>query len=255
MRRFGALTAASTATATATATTTATGAAASATAGTATSATAGKATGAEAGTGTGEGAAAGVPSQRGAARAPAAPATAVVRDLRAVAGPGRLRFADGDIVVVSGLPGGGKSTLIKRAAPGGGIDSQDARERWEHRMPAAVPYAVYRPAVRIAHYWGLWRVLRSGASAVVHDCGTQSWVRAVLAGAARRRGRALHLVLLDTTPEEARSGRRRAGGECRPTPSPGTGARWPGCCARRSRAVRRPVARRWSSWTARRRPA
>ncbi|CAM5587461.1 ATP-binding protein [Streptomyces avidinii] len=112
---------------------------------------------------------------------------------------------------MSGLPGGGKSTLIKRAAQGGGIDSQDARERWERRMPASVPYAVYRPAVRIAHYWGLWRVLRSGASAVVHDCGTQSWVRAVLAGAARRRGRALHLVLLDTTPEEARAGQEARG--------------------------------------------
>lgn len=156
------------------------------------------------------GAVSAVPSQRGATRAPAQ-AAAPVRDVRGAAGPGRLYFAEGDIVVVSGLPGGGKSTLIKRAAEGGGIDSQDARERWERRMPAALPYAVYRPAVRIAHYWGLWRVLRSGASAVVHDCGTQSWVRALLARAARRRGRALHLVLLDTTPEEARAGQAARG--------------------------------------------
>ncbi|WUH78899.1 AAA family ATPase [Streptomyces sp. NBC_00435] len=170
---------------------------------------------------------AGVPTQRGAARAAGAAAPgaagvrgasggaggrpAPVRDLRGPGGPTRLRFADGDVVVVSGLPGGGKSTLIKRAAAGGGIDSQDARERWERRMPAALPYAVYRPAVRIAHYWGLWRVLRSGAPAVVHDCGTQSWVRALLAAAARRRGRALHLVLLDTTPEEARAGQAARG--------------------------------------------
>lgn len=179
------------------------------------------------GTFTGEGVVAGVPTQRGAARAAGAAAPgaagvrgasggaggrpAPVRDLRGPGGPTRLRFADGDVVVVSGLPGGGKSTLIKRAAAGGGIDSQDARERWERRMPAALPYAVYRPAVRIAHYWGLWRVLRSGAPAVVHDCGTQSWVRALLAAAARRRGRALHLVLLDTTPEEARAGQAARG--------------------------------------------
>ncbi|MEV6956827.1 AAA family ATPase [Streptomyces sp. NPDC051183] len=158
------------------------------------------------------GAVAGVPAQRGRVR-DACGAAGPVRDLRGpgVHGPQRLGFAAGDIVVVSGLPGGGKSTLIKRAAEGGGIDSQDARERWELRMPRALPYAVYRPLVRAAHYWGLWRALSSGASVVVHDCGTQSWVRGLLAAAARRRGRALHLLLLDTTPEEALSGQAARG--------------------------------------------
>ncbi|MFJ7202521.1 AAA family ATPase [Streptomyces sp. NPDC098789] len=183
-------------------------------------AAAGTTAGAAAGTVAGAGAPVGaVPVQPGhrprvAAAAGAAPAAAV-RDLRgrgsASRGPARLGFAEGDIVVVSGLPGGGKSTLIKRAVAGGGIDSQDARERWEHRMPRALPYAVYRPLVRAAHYWGLWRVLRSGDSAVVHDCGTQTWVRALLAGAARRRGRALHLVLLDATAEEALAGQAARG--------------------------------------------
>ncbi|MGW0397248.1 AAA family ATPase [Streptomyces sp. NPDC003002] len=157
----------------------------------------------------------GVPAQCGVRAPEAVPeeGRARVRDLR---GPGirvpqHLTFAEGDIVVVSGLPGGGKSTLIKRAAAGGGIDSQDVRERWERRMPAALPYAVYRPLVRAAHYRGLWRTLRSGASVVVHDCGTQSWVRGLLAAAARRRGRALHLLLLDSSPEEALSGQAARG--------------------------------------------
>ncbi|MEU3724586.1 AAA family ATPase [Streptomyces sp. NPDC031705] len=150
-----------------------------------------------------------VPAQRSAARPRAV--GGAVRDLRGQAArPHRLGFAAGDIVVVSGLPGGGKSTLIKRAAEAG-IDSQDTRERWERRMPAALPYAVYRPLVRAAHYRGLWRELRSGASVVVHDCGTQSWVRGVLAAVARRRGRALHLLLLDTTAEEALSGQAARG--------------------------------------------
>ncbi|MFE6833556.1 AAA family ATPase [Streptomyces sp. NPDC057705] len=161
-----------------------------------------------------------VPVQRGAHgrehghKRAADPAVRPVRDLRgpAVHGPQRLAFADGDIVVVSGLPGGGKSTLIKRAAAeGGAVDSQDTRERWERLMPAALPYAVYRPLVRAAHYWGLWRLLRSGASVVVHDCGTQSWVRGLLAAAARRRGRALHLLLLDSSPAEALSGQAARG--------------------------------------------
>lgn len=150
-----------------------------------------------------------VPAQR-----EACTGTGRVRDLRGAGARGarRLGFAQGDIVVVSGLPGGGKSTLIKRAAgEGGAIDSQDTRERWERRMPGGLPYGVYRPLVRAAHYWGLWRTLRSGASVVVHDCGTQAWVRGLLAAAARRRGRALHLLLLDSSPEEALSGQAARG--------------------------------------------
>ncbi|MEV8530872.1 AAA family ATPase [Streptomyces sp. NPDC051211] len=138
--------------------------------------------------------------------------SATVRDLRGrAAGPAWLGFAEGDIVVVSGLPGGGKSTLIKRAVEQGGIDSQDVRERWERMMPDRLPYAVYRPLVRLAHYGGLARALRSGRSVVVHDCGTQAWVRGLLARAARRRGRALHLLLLDASPAEALSGQAARG--------------------------------------------
>ncbi|RKT07032.1 putative kinase [Streptomyces sp. 3211.6] len=142
-----------------------------------------------------------------------APAAGTVRDLRGrvARGPRRLSFPAGDIVVVSGLPGGGKSTLIKRAVPGGGIDSQDVRERWEGRMPRALPYGVYRPLVRASHYRTLWRELRSGTSLVVHDCGTQTWVRALLAASARRRGRRLHLLLLDASPEEALAGQASRG--------------------------------------------
>lgn len=118
----------------------------------------------------------------------------VVRDLRGRGGrtPRRLGFARGDLIVVSGLPGSGKSTLMSRVVGGGGavrIDSQDARDRWAARLPRLLPYAVYRPLVRLAHFAGLRRALRSGGSVVLHDCGTQAWVRRWLArrpgGAAR----------------------------------------------------------------------
>ncbi|WP_405900003.1 ATP-binding protein [Streptomyces sp. NBC_00727] len=137
----------------------------------------------------------------------------VVRDLRGRAGrgPRALRFAAGDVVVVSGLPGSGKSTLIARAAPAYAVDSQDTRDRWARRLPRLLPYLLYRPLVRLAHYRGLRRVLRSGAPVVVHDCGTQSWVRARLARHARRRGSGLHLVLLDVSAETAREGQRERG--------------------------------------------
>ncbi|MGW3091762.1 AAA family ATPase [Streptomyces sp. NPDC001108] len=162
------------------------------------------------------GGARGAPAERpgGAVRAVPAGSAPVVRDLRARSGrgPRALRFAAGDVVVVSGLPGSGKSTLIRRVVTTAhAVDSQDVRDRWAGVMPRLLPYALYRPLVRLDHYWGLWRVLRSGESAVVHDCGTQSWVRGWLARAARRRGRLLHLVLLDVDPRTARDGQRERG--------------------------------------------
>ena len=121
---------------------------------------------------------------RGACRIP------VVRDLRDRAGhsPHALLFGPKDLVVITGLPGSGKSTLMKRAVGGIRIDSQDTRDRWDGRLSGLLPYAVYRPLVRLAHYAGLHSALRSGEGVVVHDCGTQAWVRGWLARVARRRG-------------------------------------------------------------------
>ncbi len=165
----------------------------------------------------------GAPPRSAAPAAPPAPSaapTAVAAP--AVTAPVRvreLRYVAGDLVVVSGLPGSGKSTLIRRVVPARDaqgrpvrrVDSQDARDRWERRMPPWLAYPAYRPLVRLAHYAGLRRAVRSGDSVVVHDCGTMPWVRRWLARCARRRGVALHLVLLDVPPRLALAGQAARG--------------------------------------------
>ncbi|MFJ5533605.1 AAA family ATPase [Streptomyces sp. NPDC093261] len=150
---------------------------------------------------------------RQARRRPRAARGAGVRDLRdrAGRGPRGLTFDAGDVVVITGLPGSGKSTLMRRAVEGLRVDSQDVRDRWDERLARFLPYAVYRPLVRLAHYAGLRRALRTGTGVVVHDCGTHSWVRAWLARAARRRGGTLHLLVLDVTADAALTGQRERG--------------------------------------------
>ncbi|WP_369273542.1 AAA family ATPase [Streptomyces sp. R11] len=148
-----------------------------------------------------------------AVEAPGTRVAPVVRDLRDRSGhsPHALLFAPEDLVVITGLPGSGKSTLMRRTVNGARIDSQDTRDRWDARMPGFLPYAVYRPLVRLAHYAGLRRAMRSGEGVVVHDCGTQAWVRGWLAREARRRGGTVHLLLLDVDPDTALEGQRERG--------------------------------------------
>ncbi|AYG80295.1 hypothetical protein DWB77_02426 [Streptomyces hundungensis] len=162
-----------------------------------------------------------VPAPGGAGRAVPAPRTPeaneavtdeAVRDLRGR--PERsvpeLLFDPGDVVVVSGLPGSGKTTLMRRAVTDRRIDSQDTRLAWQRRLPG-IPYALYRPLTRTAHFVRTWWALRSGDSLVVHDCGTQAWVRHWLGRGARRRGRALRLIVLDVPADTALAGQASRG--------------------------------------------
>ncbi|MGW7583796.1 AAA family ATPase [Kitasatospora sp. NPDC054768] len=124
-------------------------------------------------------------------------------------GPAVLRYPAGDLLVVTGLPGSGKSTLMRRCVRAPLIDSQLVREEYAARLPGRLPYALYRPLARLAHYRRLRRAVLDGGPLAVHDCGTQPWVRAWLVRAAARQGRRVHLLLLDADPAEALDGQRR----------------------------------------------
>ncbi|MFJ3792901.1 AAA family ATPase [Kitasatospora sp. NPDC090091] len=125
--------------------------------------------------------------------------------------PVALHYRADDLLVVSGLPGSGKSTLMRRCIRAGLVDSQQVREEFAKRLPDKLPYFVYRPLVRVAHYRRLRRAVLDGGPVAVHDCGALPWVRLWLTRAAARQGRRVHLILLDATPGEAREGQRARG--------------------------------------------
>ncbi|MEV0533561.1 AAA family ATPase [Kitasatospora sp. NPDC050463] len=137
-------------------------------------------------------------------------------DLRGAAGAAfTVRYPPGAVVVVSGLPGSGKSTLLRRWSaqprPAATVDPRAVHEACAAVMPAALPYAVYRPWARLEHFRLLRASVRGGGPLLVHDCGSRVWMRRWLAGAAARQGRELHLVLLDVGAETALAGQRERG--------------------------------------------
>ncbi|MFJ2810492.1 AAA family ATPase [Kitasatospora sp. NPDC087271] len=134
-----------------------------------------------------------------------------LHDLRTGPAPVALHYPAGDLLVVSGLPGSGKSTLMRRCVRAPLVDSQLVREEYAARLPGRLPYALYRPLARIAHYRRLRRAVLAGGPLAVHDCGSLSWVRFWLTRAAARQGRRVHLLLLDAEPAEAREGQQSRG--------------------------------------------
>ena len=69
-----------------------------------------------------------------------------------------LRYPPAAAVIVAGIPGAGKSTLIARAAfPAGTtvLDTDPRRRRWAARLP--LPYRLWRPLLHAAHLRAAWR--------------------------------------------------------------------------------------------------
>ncbi|URM93657.1 ATP-binding protein [Actinomadura madurae] len=129
-----------------------------------------------------------------------------------------LRYPAGSLVLVAGLPGAGKSTLLNRLYGLHGdetapvcaddvlvIDSRQARNWWA-RFLRPLPVRMRTPLVHATHVWRIGRAIVAGHAVVAHTRGTWPHILYCFAWLARRRGRTLHLILIDVAPETARAG-------------------------------------------------
>ena len=130
-------------------------------------------------------------------------------------GPAAVGGPEHVLVVVGGRPGGGKTTMVRRLLGDGvpgvtSLDSEQVAARW--RTGSRVPYRLMRPLVHTQHRLRVLRALTGPAPVVViADPWTSRWWRPVVLGTARAAGRAVRLVLLDVSPEDAAEGQRLRG--------------------------------------------
>jgi predicted kinase len=132
--------------------------------------------------------------------------------------PTVIELGPRDMLVVAGLPGAGKTTMLRHAAAGLPVlDSDQVRARLAAAIPAAVPYRCYRPVV---HAWHRLRILSRALAAdgpiVVHEPSTRASTRALLALVGLLADRSVRLLFLDVTAEQALAGQRSRGRLVRP---------------------------------------
>jgi predicted ABC-type ATPase len=137
------------------------------------------------------------------------------------------------VVLVGGVPGAGKSTVLARVASSPGLDvldPDDWRVCLRAVLPAAVPYAAYRPVVHVAHAIRMLVALLQGPvpgrTLLVHDPATRARRRLLFVRLARARGWEPVLVYLDVARPVAESGQIRRGRVVNPVSFAGHWSRW-----------------------------
>ena len=129
---------------------------------------------------------------------PAEPALTFRRHHGAV----QLTFSTDAVVVVAGVPGAGKTTLIRRAVDRDAarvVDTDDRREAGARRL------------LYPGHYARIVAAIAGRGPVVIHSRGTSAVARRAIALLAALRGRPAHLVLLDAGRHEAEAGQRARG--------------------------------------------
>jgi hypothetical protein len=111
-----------------------------------------------------------------------------------------LSFPSDAVVVVAGVPGAGKTTLIRRAVAREAVRVVDTDDR-AHRGPL----------LYFGHYARIAAAIAGRRPVVIHSRGTHPAARRAIAALAALRGRPAHLVLLDAARDEAEAGQRTRG--------------------------------------------
>ena len=108
---------------------------------------------------------------------------------------------------MAGVPGAGKTTLIRRAVDRdavGVVDTDDRREPGLRR-------ADWRGFLYAGHYLRIALAIAVRRPAVIHSRGTRPALRRLIALLAAVRGRSAHLVLIDAERAAAETGQQRRG--------------------------------------------
>ena len=138
----------------------------------------------------------------------------------------RLTFPSNAVVVVTGVPGAGKTTLIRRAVDRDltrVVDTDDLRESGRKRLLYA------------GHYLRIAFAVAGSRPAVIHSRGTHPAARLAIAALAALRGRPAHLVMIDAARDEAEAGQRERGRKVPAAEMDRQLARWQRVMARRPR--------------------
>jgi hypothetical protein len=131
-------------------------------------------------------------------------------------GPAVLNVPRRSFVLVAGIPGAGKSSMLARrpiAARGAVVlDSDPIREWLRAKLPDGTPYRWYRGLVHLWHRVQIvLAVLSTLGPVVVHMPATGAFSRVALVSLAMLAWRRPYLVWVHAEPAEARRGQRARG--------------------------------------------
>ncbi|TDQ52441.1 AAA family ATPase [Actinorugispora endophytica] len=135
-----------------------------------------------------------------------------------------LRYPRRSVVLLGGIPGAGKSTMLNRLYGLSGnetetvrtadgvrvVDSLQSRNRLT-RWLGSTAYPAWRWVTHLLHYLRVLAALRRGGPVVVHETGTRGPVRRLLGLCSRLTGVELHVLLIDVDPLDARRGQAERG--------------------------------------------